>query len=396
MTTTTTPPDPLPPLRDAIAELDRALLELLRRRMEIAGEVGRIKAERGAPIVVRDVEHQVLQRARQQAASCGVSEDVLESIFRAVIRGSVERQHRVGVELRARRGERLLILGGAGGMGGWFRAFYELAGHRCDLVDPAFAGLPPQAGTFARLADAPALDAYAAVLVAVPLGHTPAVVEELVARAGRQANHPADPPGAPAGPAASASLPIVIEISSVKAPLQPVLAQAESAGMRVLSLHPMFGPGKSPYEPLVFVLATRRDAAVEQAEIAPFVSHPYTRLVAVPFLHHDRLMGWLLGLAHLTNLLFGAALSRSGVSATELHDCASTTFLRQAATARSVLGEDPDLYLDIQRLNPFRSDVYRATREALAHLESLVESGDRGAWADTMAAARRTLPDDTL
>ncbi|MBV8200302.1 MAG: chorismate mutase, partial [Acidobacteria bacterium] len=35
-----TSPDPLPPLRDAIADLDRALLELLRRRMEIAGEVG--------------------------------------------------------------------------------------------------------------------------------------------------------------------------------------------------------------------------------------------------------------------------------------------------------------------------------------------------------------------
>src|ERR1700719_1745943 len=138
------PADPLPPLRDAIADLDRALLELLRRRMEVAGEIGRIKAERGAPIVVRDVEDQVLERARQQADSCGVSEEVLESVFRAVIRGSVERQHRGGGERRARRGERLLIAGGAGAMGGWFHRFFGLAGHHCDLLDPAFAGLPPQ------------------------------------------------------------------------------------------------------------------------------------------------------------------------------------------------------------------------------------------------------------
>ncbi|HLX06690.1 MAG TPA: chorismate mutase, partial [Thermoanaerobaculia bacterium] len=65
------PSDPLPPLRDAIAELDRALLEVLRRRMAVAAEIGRVKAERGAPIVVRDVEHQVLERARLQAESCG-------------------------------------------------------------------------------------------------------------------------------------------------------------------------------------------------------------------------------------------------------------------------------------------------------------------------------------
>jgi chorismate mutase/prephenate dehydrogenase len=388
---TATPTDPLPPLRDAIADLDRKLLELLRRRMELAGEVGRIKAERAAPIVVRDVEHQVLERARQQAASCGVSEEVLAAVFRAIIRGSVERQHRVGVELRARRGERVLIVGGAGGMGRWFRGFFDLAGHRCDLVDPAFAGLPPQPAHFSSLDEVPALDAYAALLVAVPLGRTAAVVEELVARLG-----PASGDSGTAGAAGAAGTnparPCIVEISSIKAPLAPVLAAARDTGVRVLALHPMFGPGKSPYEPLTFVLAAQREESVERREIEVFLSHPYARLVAVPFPHHDRLMGWLLGLAHLSNLLFGAALTRSGIPPEELHACASTTFLRQADTARSVLGEDADLYLDIQRLNPFRSDVYRAAREALAHLESLVEANDRSGWDEVLGAARRTLP----
>jgi chorismate mutase/prephenate dehydrogenase len=370
--------DPLPGLRDAIADLDRALLELLRRRMEIAGEVGRIKAERGTPIVAREVEHQVVERARQQAESCGVSAEVLEEVFRAIIRGSVERQHRVGVALRERRGERLLIVGGAGGMGAWFRAFFGLAGHRCDLLDPAFAGLPPEPGRgrFASLAEVPDLAAYAAVLVAVPLARTAEVVGSLLAPAAARAGVP----------------PLIIEISSIKAPLAAVLDQARRSGARVLALHPMFGPGKSPYEPLTFVLGTQRDPAAERAELEPFLSHPYSRLVAVPLPHHDRLMGWLLGLAHLTSLLFGAALGRSGVTPEELHECASTTFLRQAATARSVLGEDAGLYLDIQRLNPYRTDVYQAARESLAHLEGLVEANDRSGWEDALAAARRTLP----
>ena len=377
--------DPLPPLRDAIADLDRALLELLRRRMEIAEQVGRIKAERSADIVVRDVEHKVLQRARQHAESCGVSEEVLEAVFRAIIRGSIERQHRVGVTLRARHGERLLIVGAAGGMGGWFRGFFDLAGHRCDLVDPSFASLPPETGRHGSLAGLD-LGVYTAILVAVPLARTAQVVDELVGLIERD------------GPMGAAPRrPSIVEISSIKAPLAPVLERARLAGVRVLAVHPMFGPGKSRYEALTFVLAAQHEATAgdadgERAEVERLLSHPYTNLVAVPFPHHDRLMGWLLGLSHLTNLLFGAALARSGVAPAELHACASTTFLRQAATARSVLAEDSDLYLDIQRLNPYRADVYEAAREALAHLEGLVDANDRGGWADALAGARHTLP----
>jgi chorismate mutase/prephenate dehydrogenase len=382
------PSDPLPPLRDAIAELDRALLEVLRRRMAVAAEIGRVKAERGAPIVVRDVEHQVLERARLQAESCGVSPEVLESLFRAVIRGAVERQHRVGVELRARHGERVLIAGGAGGMGGWFHRFFELAGHRCDLLDPSFSGLAPAPGRFAGLAEVPDLGAYAAVLVAVPLARTAETVAAVSARilAGGE-----PPPPARAG---RPPRPLIVEVSSIKAPLAPVLERARHDGVRVTCLHPMFGPGKSLFEPLTFVLAAQREPGIERQEIEPFLSHPYTRLVEVAWAHHDRLMGWLLGLAHLTNLLFGAAIGGSGISPAELRECASTTFLRQAATARSVLGEDPGLYLDIQRLNPYRSEIYRAARESLANLEGLVEGNDRSGWHDAMAAARRALLDE--
>ena len=96
-------PDPLSPLRDSIAEVDRALLELLRRRMDLAAEVGRVKAASNLPVVVQDVEDRVLGRARQHAEACGVSEDVMAEMFQAIIRGSVERQYRVGISRREQR-----------------------------------------------------------------------------------------------------------------------------------------------------------------------------------------------------------------------------------------------------------------------------------------------------
>jgi chorismate mutase / prephenate dehydrogenase len=367
--------DRLTPLREAIGEIDRALLELLRRRMELAAEVGKLKAEVAAPVVVRDVEDRILSRARQQAELVGVSESVMESIFEAILRGSVECQHRIGVDRRRERGEPLLVLGGAGGMGSWLRHFLELVGHRVDVVDPSFGALPDAAGCYTSL-DAvgdEALNEYAAIFVSVPLAATPEVLEQVIARKPRG---------------------LVVEIASIKSHLGGTLERARKAGVELAALHPMFGPGKSPYEPLTFVLASQGDPDEERSRLAALLRHPYTRLVTVPFEHHDRLMGWLLGLAHLSGMLFGAALTRSGLSPRELRACASTTFLRQSSTALSVLAEDPDLYLDIQYFNPHRSEVYAAVGAALHELVALVSEHDREGFREALTAARRALQEE--
>lgn len=357
-------------LREQIAETDRALLELLRRRMELAAAVGEVKATSGAPVVVRDVEDRVLSRARQHAEACGVSGEVMESIFAAIIRGSVERQYRVGVALRQARGGRVLVVGGAGNMGGWFRTFLATVGHDVDVLDPAVAPLPEGGGRYARAEQVPDWQVYDFVIVATPLGQMPARLQEL----GKFR---------PRGP--------VVEIASIKDHLRAPLAELAALGVKTVALHPMFGPGKSPYEPLTFVVACQGDPSQELATLAPLLAHPYSKLIPVPFAHHDRLMGWLLGLAHLTGMLFGCALSESGLDPAELQACASSTFARQAATALSVLSEDPDLYLDIQRLNPHRAEVYAATRRTLDSLVGMVEAGEREGFRELLVHSRHNL-----
>jgi prephenate dehydrogenase/chorismate mutase len=362
--------DDLDGLRAAITAIDESLLDLLRRRMKLAGEVGEIKAETGLPVVARDVEERVLGRARQHADACGVSEEVMIAIFQEIMRASVERQHRVGVHRRQERGGRVLIVGGAGAMGGWLSSFLTLVGHRVDVADPAGAHRATVERRYGHVNDVTELDQYDFIVIAVPLAATEGILAEVAARR-------------PSG--------LVVEIASIKSQLAAVLARAAENGVRVSALHPMFGPGKSPYEPLTFVLACREDVALERARVESLLRHPYTEVIAIPFEHHDRLMGWLLGLAHLTGMLFGAALAGSGLPAEELHACASTTFLRQVATAMSVLNEDPDLYFDIQRLNPHRAAVYGATRAALDRLVGHVEAGDADAFRVTLTAARRAV-----
>ncbi|MEM1177555.1 MAG: prephenate dehydrogenase/arogenate dehydrogenase family protein [Acidobacteriota bacterium] len=353
-------------MREQIAEVDRSLLQLLHRRMDLAEQVGREKIEEGRPILVPEVHNQVLTRARQHADACGVSEEVMESIFSAVMRGSVERQHRLGVTLKAEGDQRMLILGGAGNMGGWLQSFAQRLGHRVDIVDPAMAFLPQTEGRFGSVADIDDVNDYDAIWVSVPLGRMPRALEEIIE---------ARPRG------------LVIEIASIKDHLRPMLDRADDLGVSVASLHPMFGPSKSVYETLNFVLACRQDPQQEKKAIEGWLRHPYTNLVPVPFDHHDRLMGWLLGLAHLSGMVFGCALTRSGLGVAELEACASTTYNRQAATATSVLSEDPDLYYDIQSLNPHRSEVYKAARAALDELIDSVQENDREEFRSVLTGA---------
>ena len=357
-------------LRDRIAEVDRSLLELLHRRMELAEEVGRVKYDDGRPIMVPEVHDRVLTRARQHAEACGVSEDVMESIFDAVMRGSVERQHRLGVTMKASGGRRILIIGGAGNMGAWLQSFAQRLGHEVDIVDPSMSYLPKATGRFGSLDDLEDINDYQAIWISVPLGRMPDALSDVIER---------KPKG------------LVIEIASIKDHLSPVLDRADELGVRVACLHPMFGPSKSVYETLTFVLACRNDPQEEKVAIETWLRHPYTHLMPVPFEHHDRLMGWLLGLAHLSGMLFGCALTRSGLAMSELEACASTTYNRQASTAASVLEEDPDLYYDIQKLNPHRGEVYKAARAALDELIDAVQENDREEFRNVLSDARHLM-----
>lgn len=132
----------------------------------------------------------------------------------------------------------------------------------------------------------------------------------------------------------------MVEIASIKSHLRDAYGALQAAGIPILSLHPMFGPGKNLYEPLTMVHAVLRDEEPERAALGELLTHPYLDLISVPLHRHDRLMGWVLGLAHLTGILFGGALCRSGLDPAELGRVASTTFETVLAAAAAALPSD--------------------------------------------------------
>jgi len=353
--------DALARLRAELDELDGRVLELAARRQALVAEVGRLKRHLSQPTRDFSREREVHELARQRASEWGLDPDLAERLVGELIRASLTSQERERLEATgAGAGRRALVVGGAGRMGRWFTGFLATQGWSVGVADPAgpVEGLPWSADW------RDAIGTAELVVVAAPLAVTAAILHQM-------AND--RPPGT------------VLEIGSIKTPLAAALARLSDAGVAVGSIHPMFGPDAR-------LLAGRHVIIVEGGAPAALgaareLFEPTSAsIVTMSLEEHDRLVAWVLGLSHAVNIAFFTALAGSGRPADELAAFASTTFGGQLDVARKVAGESPELYFEIQSLNPHGRLPLEALVEAAGRLRGAVDRTDATAFAALMRA----------
>jgi chorismate mutase/prephenate dehydrogenase len=343
-------------LREAMAEIDREIVSLSGRRNDLAARLGALKRAAGVPI--RDYAHEkeVVERARRMAADAGLSEDLAERMMLELIRSSlvIQEQDRVEAD-SAGTGRSALVIGGLGRMGGWFVRFLESQGFHVEIADPGSAD-----SGVSDWRDAPGIfDLY---VIAAPLTATKEILDEMAE---------APPPG------------LVFDIGSLKTPLRSGLFRLARAGVRVTSVHPMFGPETDLLSGRHVVLV---DVGVPEAttEAGELFASTMASMVEMDLDSHDRLIAYILGLSHALNIVFLTALAGSGEKAGRLADLSSTTFDKQLAVATQVAGENPHLYFEIQSLNEYGGESLSALSEAVERLRSLVDSEDAVGFAALM------------
>lgn len=72
-------------LRAAIADADRDLIEVLERRLRLAGEIGEIKRSAGRPVMDPAREAEVVRRAAELARDRGVDPELVRDLLWRVI-----------------------------------------------------------------------------------------------------------------------------------------------------------------------------------------------------------------------------------------------------------------------------------------------------------------------
>lgn len=262
-------------------------------------------------------------------------------------------------------GSDALVVGGSGRTGEWLSRFLSNRGAAVKVWDPR-----------GRLEGYPTVDDLRKeskkadmVVVASPIGLCPEHLENVLS---------ASPKG------------LVFDVCSIKSHLADILRRSARKGLMVTSLHPMFGPGAaSPYGRNVLVCDCGCEKANEKA--GQLFSASGANVVRLKLEQHDQLMAYVLGLPHLTTMLFGTALASSERSAKELRAVQGTSFERLSRIALELSNESRRVYHDIQALNPNTAEMISRAESELRRLRRAALDKNPDKFAERMESMKRYL-----
>ncbi|HKQ98741.1 MAG TPA: prephenate dehydrogenase, partial [Candidatus Polarisedimenticolia bacterium] len=255
-------------------------------------------------------------------------------------------------------GRTAVVVGGAGRMGRWLGRFLSTQGYTVASRDPAAS----QEEDHRAHAALPTADL---VVCSTPPAATAAIYDGWCA-------------APPAG--------LIVDIASIKSPLVEPIRRLRGAGARVASIHPMFGPATVLLRGADVVVCDTGDAeATERVErlFLPTTAH----LVRLPLEDHDRIMADLLSLAHGAAIAFALALPDAE------HPVRSTTFRALESLASAVVRESPDVYFEIQSMNPHSAAALERLRTALDRIIASVTARDAATFGSLLSDGRHRTPD---
>ncbi|HEX5172834.1 MAG TPA: prephenate dehydrogenase/arogenate dehydrogenase family protein [Gaiellaceae bacterium] len=370
-------------LRSEISELDRRLLELLNRRLELVAAVRDHKDAAGERWIDPEREADLLQAL--VAANRGpLTERGVNSIFAAILdvlkqEVAADRRAPAPAETsadRPRAVERLAVVG-TGLVGTSVALAAGRAGTVCRGFDSDRGVLETAAGRGMLVPAASLAEAVGdadLVVVAVPVGAAPAVVEAALEAAGPET--------------------VVTDVASTKRSLDSI------ADPRFVPGHPVAGgatggPGRAAadlFDAATWFLTPTAASSAESIELVErFVSSLGARPVRTDAAAHDRLLALT---SHLPHALANLLMLRVAVAAEE--DDAPLAFAGASLREMTRLaGANAAVWSDIFLGNADEiAAALAGLRDSLDELEQALRDGDReriGRTIATAASARERL-----
>ncbi len=234
------------------------------------------------------------------------------------------------------------IVGGTGGIGKWFAAFFRGADYPVHVTGRS-TGMPlPELADRCRV-----------VIVSVPIAAT----IDAIRRVG------------PLLPEES----LLMDLTSLKE--EPVREMLRATAAAVVGCHPLFGPDCPSLAGQNVILCPGRGERWLKRMEGLFTKGGARVTVTTPA-EHDRMMSLVQGLTHLETILMGLTLRDSGVEASALDTFSTPVFRTRQAIVGKVFGARPELYAGLIAGNGNMPKILEIYEKNLSALKSLILAGD--------------------
>lgn len=297
--------------REEIQEIDNQIFSLISKRMKVSEKIGIYKASHGIPIRNKEIEEEIITSYRLEEGSIG------EEISQALIKYSCAAQEMTPVL----NPQNIAVIGGKGAMGQWAVRYFQSRGHMVHIFD--------KEDLLDRVDDADV------IVIATPIEDTAAIIQRLVELQVQA---------------------LVFDIASLKGPLISAISAARSKGLKISSIHPMFGPDVEMLVDQTIVICG------EDNGVSKLFEQTCAKLTFVPLEEHDRLICYISALTHMINYLFAGTLSKTDID----HSIGTRTFKMQLNVARRIYSNNPALFYQILSDNPY-------SEEMIGHIEEYLK-----------------------
>lgn len=242
------------------------------------------------------------------------------------------------------------IIGGTGGMGGWFARFFQEQGYPV-LVSGRERGV-----------DIPTMaEACQVVIVSVPISITCEVIEHV-------------------GPHMKEET-LLMDLTSLKA--EPVKSMLRFSPSEVIGLHPLFGPAVNSITGHKIAICPVRTKKWLVWLKDLLIKHGATIIETTPE-RHDKLMAFVQALNHLNTITMGIMVKESGVDFIELQRFATPMLTTKLGFIEEVCVNNPRLYAEIIALNPNMDRILDLYEKTVSYLKDIIKTKDTVTLMETI------------
>jgi chorismate mutase/prephenate dehydrogenase len=330
-------------LRDKIDGIDEELVSLLAKRQREVARIVSLKRKHGIPVYHPAREEDLISNRLRQAREVGLDPGFVEDLYRLILRQSRVKQTAHMAQKGIHAGDTVLIVGGRGEMGQYFRRWFEAAGYTVRVLGRQDWS---RVDALCRGVDL--------ALISVPIDITTQVIAKL-------------------GPHLPARC-VLADITSIKA--APLTAMLQAHPGPVVGLHPLFGPTPSTMDKQIVVVTPGRDDDACRWLIDQFAAWGSITIRA-DAVEHDNMMDMVQALRHFATFAFGRFLHKKGVDLHRTLEFSSPIYRLELVMVGRLFAQDPALYGEIIFSSPERRQLLTEYIDSVNENLPMLENSDK-------------------